>query len=157
MFHFFKVSGLSQFKGIAMVLVAMMAFAPDALSHGEDRPGPNGGFIKMPGAFHTEVVLEGKNALKVFLLDMEWKNPSVMNSSVEVSAKSKNKKSAIKANCTPKDTFLLCQFPKNTDLTKKGSLTVKAQREGAVGNSVDYDLPLQLPLPAKKDEHEGHH
>ncbi len=153
----FKIGGKSRFERILMILVATMAIAPDAFSHGEDKPGPNGGFIKMPGAFHTEVVLESKSALKVFLLDMEWKNPSVVNSSVEVLANTKDQKSTIQANCTQKATFHLCKFSKDTNLKKKGSLTVKAKREGAVGNSVDYDLPLRLPMPANKDQHEGHH
>ncbi|MFN7904376.1 MAG: hypothetical protein ACK5P5_04275 [Pseudobdellovibrionaceae bacterium] len=153
----FKIGGKSRFERILMILVATMSIGPDAFSHGEDKPGPNGGFIKMPGAFHTEVVLESKNSLKVFLLDMQWKNPSVVNSSVEVLAITKDQKSTIQANCTQKATFHLCKFSKDTDLKKKGSLTVKAKREGAVGNSVDYDLPLRLPMPANTDQHEGHH
>lgn len=35
-----------------------------AFAHGEVKAGPHNGFIRMPGAFHTELVLVGKNKLK---------------------------------------------------------------------------------------------
>ncbi len=53
----------------------------NVFAHGEDKPGPHGGFIRMPGAFHTEVVKE-KEGYRVYLLDINWKNPSVLDSAV---------------------------------------------------------------------------
>ena len=53
-------------------------------AHGMNKPGPNGGEIRMPGPFHTEAKAEGANKLKVYLLDMNFKNPVTANSSVEV-------------------------------------------------------------------------
>ncbi len=67
--------------------VALMLIVHTAYGHGENKLGPNGGFIKMPGAFHTEVVPVGQNKLKVFLLDMNWKNPSILNSNLSVTHK----------------------------------------------------------------------
>lgn len=122
-----------------------------ALAHGEDKPGPNGGFIRMPGAFHTEVILTGSNSLKVYLLDINWKNPTVKGSSLSVT----HKESKTTKNCTIESNYYVCQFPKNVDLKKKGELIVEAKRENQKGNVVSYELPLKLQVV--DDGHGGHH
>jgi hypothetical protein len=68
-------------KTICMLFAAILFQHTLASAHGEDKAGPNGGFIRMPGAFHTELVPSGKDKLKVYLLDIQWKNPSLKNSS----------------------------------------------------------------------------
>ncbi len=120
-------------------------------AHGEDKPGPNGGFIRMPGAFHTEVIPLGPNKLKIFLLDITWQNPSTANSDLAVRLKLKK---AAKAKCEIKDNFYICDFPKGVDLTQKGELIVKAKRENQKGNQVSYELPLKLQVI--DDGHGGH-
>lgn len=121
-------------------------------AHGEDKPGPNGGFIRMPGAFHTEVIPLGPNQLKIFLLDITWQNPSTAKSSLTVTLKSK--KSA-KAKCEIKDNYYVCDFPKGVDITQKGELLVDAKRENQKGNQVSYGLPLKLQVI--DDGHGEHH
>lgn len=121
-------------------------------AHGEDKPGPNKGFIKMPGAFHTELVPEGKNQLKVYLLDMNWKNPTVADSSLQVTHKLAGKSTALE--CQPTTDHYLCLLVKGINL-KKGQLEVLAQRDKQKGNTVIYDLPFKLE--AKKDEGHSHH
>ncbi len=123
-----------------------------ALAHGEDKPGPNGGFIRMPGAFHTEVIPTGANSIKVYLLDIEWKNPSVKGSSVLVTHKGPK---TTKKECSFESNYYVCQFPKNVDLKKKGELLVEARRENQKGNVVSYELPLKLQIV--DDGHGGHH
>ena len=122
-----------------------------AQAHGEDKPGPNGGFIRMPGAFHTEVVPLGPNRLKVFLLDLDWKNPSVSNSGLSLTLKSKI---SAQAKCEVQENYYLCAFPKGVDLTKKGEFSIEAKREGQKGNKVSYELPLKLQLT--NDSHANH-
>ncbi len=112
-------------------------------AHGEDKLGPNGGFIRMPGAFHTEILPLGANKLKVYLLDINWKNPSVSNSSLSVTL---NSKKIPKDKCQIKEKYYLCEFPKGVDLTKKGELSIEAQRENQKGNQVSYELPLKLQV-----------
>lgn len=107
-------------------------------AHGEDKPGPHGGFISMPGAFHVELVPVSKNKVKAYLLDIDWKNPTVKDSSVELS------RGQVNAKCTMDYDFFTCEFPKPVDLTKKGQIDVKATREKQIGNSVSYQLPLKL-------------
>lgn len=121
-----------------------------AFAHGEDKPGPHGGFIRMPGAFHTEVVPVNKREIKVYLLDIEWKNPSIQRSKVQVEM---NK---IVKECSPQsEPYFVCSFSPKVDLTKKGSLKIKAQREGQIGNEVIYELPLKLQVI--DDGHGGKH
>lgn len=138
------------------MLMALILGADLASAHGENKLGPNGGFIRMPGAFHTEVVPLGPSQLKVFLLDINWENPSVANSSlnVNVSLNVKSKKTT-PAKCEVQENYYLCEFTKNVDLTKKGALSVEAQRENQKGNKVTYQLPLKLQ--ASDEGHGGHH
>jgi hypothetical protein len=45
-----------------------------------------------------------------------------------------------------KEKYYLCEFPKGVDLTKKGELSIEAQRENQKGNQVSYELPLKLQV-----------
>lgn len=133
-----------------LIVLIIAIIAMQAGAHGEDRLGPNGGYIKMPGAFHTELVPAGKNAFKVYLLDLEWKNPSTKNSSVILSFHSAM---PIEAKCGVEKKFYLCRFDQTVDLTKKGELSVQAKREGQVGNEVKYSLPLTLEGETDHSKH----
>ena len=123
--------------------------------HGEDKFGPNGGYLKMPGNFHTEVVPEKDGKLKVFLLDISFKSPVVKNSKIAVTV-SNNKKKEI--NCTAKRDHFLCETSK-ADLSK-GTLNIVAERNAVKGADAIYDLPLALAKPAtemKEENHGNHH
>lgn len=123
-----------------MKFIILIALPLIAFSHGEDKLGPHQGFIKMPGAFHTEVVLEGPRSLKVFLLDMNWKNPSVKDSEVQILE-------PVGATCKIEDDYFRCALPEGFDGTKKGKLKLATTREKQKGNSAIYDLPLALKKP----------
>ena len=120
-----------------VLLIHFFAFCSLAFAHGEDKPGPHGGYIRMPGNFHTEV-LQDKRNLKVYLLDAEWKNPSVSNSSVKMTVNGKP------LECRAEGNLFICPLLPNTDLKRKGKLVLEAKREGSVGNPVTYALPLKL-------------
>lgn len=126
-----------------LLVTCIILISNSALAHGEDKPGPNGGFIRMPGAFHTELLPVGKNKLKAYLLDIQWKNPSVRQSNLEIIYSGK---SVINAKCEIKENYYLCEFPKTVDLTKKGELRVLAQREEQQGMEVSYPLPFKLAV-----------
>lgn len=132
-------------------LLLFSFLSSSAFGHGEDKLGPNKGYIRMPGAFHTELVPIRKNRLKVFLLDISWKNPSVKDASLEIRSASGEK-----AVCEPKENlFFDCRFSSKVDFAKKGELTVTAKRESQQGNAVKYNLPLKLEKI--DDGHGGHH
>jgi hypothetical protein len=140
------------------ILIILIAIVPSfAFAHGEDSAGPHSGFIKMPGAFHLELVPVGKREFKLYLLDMNWKNPSMKDSSVSVSYAIAKK---MKATCTPSTDFYRCQFPISIDLSKKGVIYIESQREGQKGNEVFYQLPLKLiqkDMTRQNDSHSKHH
>lgn len=126
---------------LAFSLLLGLISSTDARAHGEDEAGPHGGFIRMPGAFHTEVVKVSHQKFKVYLLDMEWKNPSTKDSSVLAEVELKGTKT--QTNCVIKSNHFECSIPKPSSL-KKGVLNIKAKRENAVGGLAVYDLPLKL-------------
>lgn len=142
---------------IAGILVLTLG-AQFAAAHGEDKPGPNGGFIRMPGAFHTEVIAMEPSRLKVYLLDINWKNPTVKESSLKVT----HTGSKSSQTCKSESNFFVCQFPKNVDLNSKGELVVEAVRANQKGLPAKYELPLKfqakMQMPSQKaDDAHAHH
>ena len=127
------VEGGAMFYGLISFILAMPLAA---FGHGEDRPGPHGGFIRMPGAFHTEVLVDGETALKVYLLDIEWKNPSVRDSKIIATFNGKT------AKCGVVTDHFRCAFGTGSNLQAKGKLEIDATREKQKGAKVEYPTPL---------------
>lgn len=152
---------------ISSLLLATQA----AYGHGEDKPGPNGGYIRMPGAYHTELVMTAPNRAKVYLLDMNWKNPVVKDSLVQfrlVVPGKMDDKAEVKptpfADCKATNDHFICELPKSADFAKHGSLILKSVRAKQAGIAATYTLPLSFkPESSKssvepaKDEHHHHH
>ena len=123
---------------IYLVFTLITAFA---WAHGENKPGPHEGFIRMPGAFHTELVPVGKDQVKIYLLDMDWKNPTVKNSTVTLEYLASQK---VQGACEPKENqYFLCSFPSTISIDKHGKFIVNSSRDGQKGMAVDYELPLK--------------
>ncbi|AHI06159.1 hypothetical protein BDW_08295 [Bdellovibrio bacteriovorus W] len=126
-----------------------------AFAHGEEAPGPHGGHIRMPGAFHTELNLDKKNEAHIYLLDMNFQNPTQTNSKVEMEYRSGKSKTAFKCGTMGKDHFH-CKPEKA--LKGKGELVITATREGAPGNEAIYPFPLpKWPEGTKPAESHHHH
>lgn len=126
-------------------LLSALLISSNLFAHNEDKFGPHNGYIKMPGIFHTELVPEHGQNFKIYLLDVNIKNPTTENSNVilsyEGSNGNKNQYKCIKM----KDYFSCSIDPKTTTLDfNKGSLVVEALREGKKGNKAIYSLPLSL-------------
>lgn len=133
----------------------LLAVSVKSFGHGEDKFGPNGGYLKMPGGFHTEVVPEKDGKLKVYLLDINFKSPVVKNSKVAATINNGTKK---EVECKPKRDHFRCETTK-TDLSK-GTLTIVAERSTVKGAEANYELPLTLAKPGtemKGDDHGSHH
>lgn len=136
---------------IVYIGLGLLGGASSAFAHGEDKPGPHGGVIRMPGAFHTEIVAQGDNAFDVYLLDINWKDPTVKESSVSVVHVDGERRTAL--NCKPRETLFSCEG--ESTAFKSGLLTVKAFRLGTQGIEVAYPLPLRVE--PTEDEHHGAH
>lgn len=138
-----------------LLTLILLTISIKSFGHGEDKFGPNGGYLKMPGVFHTEVVPEKDGKIKIYLIDINFKNPLVKNSKVTATISSENKK---ELNCTIKRDHFLCDTTKS-DLTK-GSLTIIAVRNTVKGAEAIYELPLALAKPGtdmKAEDHGSHH
>lgn len=141
------------FTGVLMIIAGFVPLKRvDA--HGEEKPGPNGGEIRMPGAFHTELKQVGRE-FHVYLLDLEFKNPMIENSGVEISA--------LRAGALGSPWLLVCRATKaarpagfvcsESKYAPQASdiLKVRAKRGASAGNETEYKLPL-LGAPEKANK-----
>jgi hypothetical protein len=141
----------------ATLLSGLLAFA-----HGEDKPGPNGGHIKMPANFHTEVIADKDGSFHIYLLDIQFKNPTVKNSEIKAYVMNGKKKTSLKCSVMGENHFH-CKGRKPIKFAN--SLVVKAKREGTWASmDAKYSLPLKDfqqatsdLLPDKNDDIHGSH
>lgn len=110
-------------------------------AHGEDVPGPHGGEVRMPGAYHTEVILLDSQRLKIYLLDMNWKNPTVENSKVDVVIRGKVNSKAV---CEKEGNAFSCSFGEDVNLKSRGAFEVQSTRDGVKGGAAKYSTPLKF-------------
>lgn len=124
----------------ATLLTFVLTVTTSVYAHGEDKLGPNKGYIRMPGPYHIEVV-PLKNKLNVVLLDLNLKNPTVLNSFVKVRVTSGSESYML--HCEPQSNYFSC--PVNSHLLKQiGTLKIESERQLTEGISVEYPLPLRL-------------
>lgn len=122
----------------------MLLIAAVALAHGEDKPGPHGGHIRMPANFHTEVVADQDGSFNIYLLDMQNDNAVIKNSEIKAYVQSAKKKLNLKCAVAGTDHFRC----KGQKIKKSGSLTwhlvVIAKRDGVKAlMEAKYELPLK--------------
>lgn len=127
-------------KTFKTIVAALIITSSTAFAHGEHKPGPNGGEIRMPGPFHTEVVSEGAKKLKIYLLDMKFQSPTTEGAELEV--RFEGEKSS-QATCEKEANFFDCTFGEEV-LTSQGQLYVKATRLNKKGSLVVYQTPLKF-------------
>ena len=139
-------------KSFVTAVLTLMT-ASTAFTHGEDKLGPNGGYVRMPGAYHTEVVPEGENKFRVYLLDINWKNPTVKSSEIKAQLTGK-KKSPVK--CEVQNDYFLCQLAEGVKLTS-GTLVLETTRDNQKGAKATYPLPLKLEKATPKPENANPH
>lgn len=124
---------------VVSLIITSIFLIENASAHGMNKHGPNGGYIQMPGAFHTELVDKGKE-FHVFLLDISFKNPIVESSSVSLKYKA-NKDSFVE--CRPEGNKFICPRPKENMNTLK-EIVVTAKRDKSIGRDAVYKWPLKL-------------
>ena len=149
-------------KQIFISLIITLS-AVNILAHGEDKPGPHGGHIKMPANFHTEVISDKDGSFHVYLLDIQFQNPTVKDSEIKAYVMNGKKKANLKCSVMGTNHF----HCKGSKPAKTGSLILKAKREGTWASmDAKYDLPLKSfdakpeinsPAPAQSEDHSKHH
>lgn len=141
---------MTKLHAIFMFAVVLMS-STIGRSHGTEKPGPNGGELRMPGDFHTEVKQRGRE-FEVFLLDNDFKNPQTTDSVVDIQVIKPDTAAPIEVACrstrAARPPHFVCMNPKykpvNGDILK-----LKAKRGDAIGAEVEYKLPLLQPVVAK--------
>lgn len=107
-------------------------------AHGTDSPGPHGGEVRMPGAFHVEAVPSG-DALSLYLLDVRIENPTASDSWVRPVLHQQGE--AIELSCHVNEKGFRCPLPEGATLDS-GRLVVSAKRADVPHAEVSYELPL---------------
>lgn len=124
----------------AAAFIGWAIFSGAGFAHGDNVPGPHGGFIRMPGAFHTEVAPYQKG-FKIFLLDMHFQNPLTRLSSVN--AEMTIGHDSVSLKCKSKEDYFDCRANPE-QMTHASELKITAVRDNAKGATVSYSLPLKL-------------
>lgn len=131
---------MSKHTSIAMALAAVLSAPGLAHAHGTEDPGPHGGEIRMPGAFHVEAVTRDE-AVVLYLLDMQFEQPRVADSSVDATLRQNGKRMELNCRVADKAKAFRCPVPEGATL-ERGTLVVDASRKGMPADAAQYDLPL---------------
>lgn len=114
----------------------MFLLSPTIFAHGMDGAGPNGGNITMPANYHVELVADKKNSvLKIYLLDIAFKNPTVKESSVALSINSDNQ-----VSCTVEKDYFICPIK---PLKVGDKVLITSKRLNISGNTASYTFPFK--------------
>ena len=131
---------------LVFVTACLIIYATTSMAHGEKQPGPHGGHLRMPGAFHTELVHQGNNSFLIYLVDVHFKNPDALKSSLSVIAKSGE--AQFDLNCKAESDRFFCKLPvsKNSPV-KIDQLVLKAKYLSFPEGTSTYKLPLTFDQP----------
>jgi hypothetical protein len=124
-----------------LLKVAFLLVPALCLAHGELKPGPHGGEIRMPGAFHVEVIARSVT-VDVYLLDMQFENPQIADSSVNVTLQRDEDQLALECQVVNNKKMFRGLLPNNEELGA-GRLLVNATRGGLPAEPMHYELPLK--------------
>ncbi len=122
--------------------------AKHASAHGEDKPGPHGGIIRMPASYHSEIVPRTDSSFQVYLLDIQFNNPLVNKSSVRAVVKHEGSK--VELSCLVKEDHFVCETIGDTTL-QSGTLALVTMRQGVTGSNQIFELPLSVPENTHKN------
>jgi len=126
-----------------LLLTFVFLLQSSVFAHGENKLGPNGGFIRMPGFFHTELVQLNDRDFVVYLMNVNNENPTINNSKVELQYLSThNLKTSF--TCKPTKNHFVCKLGNKKINFKAGKILLTAEREGEKGKVAEYQLPLSL-------------
>lgn len=126
-------------KMLFVTLMGVLVISNSAYSMGGDKPGPNGGFVKMPGTYHVELVPK-KDRVLVYLLDLSLKNPTSKNSSVILKLINKETK---EVNCKIENKYFVCNVSSG-DLARYTEINLVSIRNKIKGTMAVYKIPLKF-------------
>ncbi len=133
-------------------ILALLILSKNINAHGEDKLGPNRGHIRMPDLYHVELVPQ-KNGFEVYLHDVNNKNSTVKDSSVNLFFEKNNKK--IEIPCKKMTSSFICESNQAMNFDQ-GMIVIESTRLGRKGRSAEFILPLSLKINNKENTHQGH-
>lgn len=137
---------------LKLVFFTMFLSLHQISAHGEHKPGPHGGQIRMPGAFHTEVLPYQNLGFKVYLLNINFENPTSKNSKLFGKVVTKGKEFPLK--CSGHPDHFYCEIPNGISV-EEGELILSPVWNFQKGADVKYKLPLIELKEQKKENHHG--
>lgn len=114
-----------------------LLFSFAAFGHGMNKAGPNGGYIRMPGAYHIELV-SNEAETKVYVLDFEFKKLPLTKAQISMTLKGA-KESSVK--CIKEVEAFKCDI-KGSELKKYTEIIINSSRSGEKAVDSTYKLPL---------------
>lgn len=135
-------------KNLLSLISIYLFLINTAMAHGENKFGPHDGYIRMPGAFHTELVQSHDDSFSIYLMDVNNKNPTTKDSSAKLTYINKSIKSDFA--CFSIDDHFTCK-PNEKISTKQGKLIINSVRLNVKSKDAVYDLPLKLSGSEKSE------
>ena len=126
-----------------VTLLGLLFFSHSVFGMGGDKPGPNGGYITMPGTYHVELVTK-KDKFIIYLLDLSMKNPTVDHSQASLKlVKKDDLQHGQTINCKAEMKTFVCSIP-NNNLENYSEIKVESMRNKIKGKVASYKLPLHF-------------
>ena len=134
-------------KYLTLIITLQFFLIFTQFSYAEEVLGPHGGYYRMSGRNHIELVPKLNGEFSVYLLDLRLRNPTVKNSSVNVKVgeDNGNNKLATLDCITMKDHFY-CTNKTNIETNLNTKLFLKAKRLGIELKEVSYPLPFKSKM-----------
>lgn len=110
-----------------------------AFAHGMNKAGPHGGYVRMPGNYHIELVPADRE-LKVYFLDMMFAPISIDQSSLSLTLRGKKQ---LKAECLKELHFFRCDT-KDQSFKNYREIVIESNKEGKAAATSTYKIPLSF-------------
>jgi len=123
------------------LLIAVALKTSFSWAHGMDKPGPHGGYIQMPGNFHTEL-LPREDGFTLFVLDASLRNASTAGATVTATVKRNSTSSEV--SCNPQGSQFDCRLATGFKLVEDDKVFITVNRPDGRGISI-YKYPFKRP------------
>jgi hypothetical protein len=127
-------------KASFATILLTLTFSHFAFAHGANKAGPHGGYIRMPGNYHIELVPAENKEIKVYFLDMTFAPVSLEEAQVTMTLKGKK---TLKAECLKEQHFFRCDT-KDQSFKNYREVIVESSRDGKGLTSSVYKIPLSF-------------
>lgn len=126
-------------KASFVTILLSTLISSTVFAHGMNKPGPNNGYVRMPGAYHIELVSD-KNSLKVYVLDIAFKPLPLTKATVKITLKGPKE---VGVDCVRGAEFFSCDI-KDANMKKFSEILVISSKAGERAATSTYKLPLSF-------------